>query len=951
MTVTNRLLHHFVPALCGLVVSTAVQAECGTLQQCIAVSIDPLVAPAHGTPLTSAPLAFGNQTLATTSAAKPILVGAVTGPAGTSATLNAITLSGASAAEFAISGGTCTTGSPSLLHNGPTCTILVTFTPTSLGNKSAQINVQTTAITRTIPLTGTGAAVAPAATAASLSVLFNTPATLDLTPFVSGTGLLGVTVTSPPANGIASVSGFSVTYTPNAGYIGPDAFSYASFSGTTTSPAAVVSVTVLSRTDPSKDATVVGLLNAQAQAARRFSRAQITNIQRRMESLHRGSSAAGAAAPGTGPARFAVGAGLFDVPGMKRLSGADGGIQSPHPVAEPGGLRQAALKGPGLGLRSPEFMTTLLGSANSRSANLSYSSDSSSPGLADGTSVWIGGHLHFGTRDRTGDSSSLRFSTDGLTIGMDRRYTDQLFLGVGLGYARDRTDIGSDGSKSRSYGTSIAAYGSYQPTPGIFVDGLVGYGVLNYDTNRYVALVNDFAYGRREGKQLFGSVAAGYEYRRNALLLSPYGRLDFSVDRLDQAMETGAGMNALTYFEQTLESLQFSLGLRAESQHSTNFGWAQPRLRLEYRHDLKNDRQATIAYADPFAGPRYSVSPAGNRRDALVVGLGTDLVFRGGLKMGLDYQTERASRSESSHAIRLWVAQELDSKGTIPHLLSSSNLFPNPVRVEAGYAWDDNLTRARDAADRMSDHFYTLNVTQSAVFPLTLRTRAVVSGFVGGDKLYTYTGLDRVTGGINTELQYRASGEFDAATFGIFGRVAIDDYNSGIRSGYRYSLGLNVRQALTDRIDAFGAVAMNVRNADHVVFDAKDYSIRFNLDYSLGQRGTPYFGGEYRRGDTVSTSRPSVDAVAVAKALVPDGIYGNSQHLSYRFDASTVLWTLGYNRPLGPRDSLDFSWRRARATPIGAPNYALAVAYVGGTPQGNSSYTVNQFSLAYLMRF
>ncbi len=978
MATSRRLLCLVGLFFSGLWLAAPAWAECGGDPNCIAVSIDPLAAPFHGSPLTSAPLTFGNQVATTTSAARTILVGAVLGTAGNRATLNAITLSGANAAEFNIAATNCTLGAPSLLHDGAvaaqlaaTCSISVTFTPGSLGAKAAQIDVQTAAITRTIPLTGTGTGALPAAGATTLSVALNTATTLDLTPFVSGTSLLGVRITAAPANGVAAVNGFRVTYTPNAGYIGPDAFSYESFNSVLSSPAAVVTVTVMPRTDPSRDANVVGLLNAQAQTARRFSRAQISNIQRRMESLHRGASPANTAtSPGTGISNTGTtstygpvmsrstfaSSGVGSVPSTADAPGNDhpGSTLFPRATSEPGSLRQTGPAGSGLGLRPISFMTTLLSATTTRSANLSYSSDRADPssGFSDGTSVWIGGNLHFGTRDQTSDSNSLRFSTDGISAGVDRRFTDKLALGMGLGYARDRTDIGIDGTKSKSHGSSISVYGSYQPTASTFLDGLIGYGVMSHDTDRYVALVNDFARGQRKGDQLFGSLAAGYEHRRDALLLSPYGRLDFSIDRLEQATETGAGTNALTYFDQTLHSLQFSLGLRAESKHDASFGWVLPRLRVEFRHDFMDDRQATIAYADQFAGPRYSVTPVGTKRDALIVGVGSDFVFRNGLKLGVDFQTERSSGSDSNHALRLWLAKDLDGKSSSMGL-SSSTLYENPVRVEAGYAWDDNLTRARDAVDQLTDHIYSINVSKGAVFPVTTHTRVLVNGFLGGEKLYTYSGLDRTGGGANAEFQYRSSGEFDAPTFGIFGRVSFDDYNSTIRSGYRHSFGVNARWSPTDRIDTFGALARNVRNADHVVFDAKDYSARFNLDYSLGQNGTPYFGGEYRRGDTVSTGRQSIDSIAVAKVFVQDDAYGNNQLLAYRFAARTVVWTLGYNRPLGPRDSLDFSWRHARSTPTDAPNYAAAATNYGltGTPTGTSSYTANQYSISYLMRF
>lgn len=943
----KRLLVLLGVVFSGLFISAPAYAECGNNQQCIAVSINPLVAPAHGTPLVSPPLNFGNQTATTESAAKTILVAAVLGPAGTRATLTAITLSGANEADFRITENTCTVGTPSLLHDGAVtaqisnaCTIKVAFKPLAEGAKVATIAIGTTAITRSVPLTGTGtpSLTGPTAAATTLTVQVNTAATLDLAPFITGT-VTGVSVVAAPAHGVATVSGTSVTYTPTRDYFGPDTFSYAAFNAVGSSAPAVVTVTVAGRPDPSKDANVIGLIGAQAQTVRRFSRTQISNFQRRMESLHRGAGAGEVIAAGGSS--------------LARVAGESGGLRLNRPAGAGSGLAGAALElrgatsgqeGAAPGLLPTSLVTTLLSAATTRSVNLASSSDRTdgSSGLADGTGLWIGGIVNFGTRDQTSDANSLRFSTDGISAGIDRRFSEKLVLGMGVGYARDETEIGTDGTKSRSRGSSIAVYGSYQPTRNTFVDGLLGYGALSHDTDRFVPSVADFARANRKGEQWFGSVAAGYEHRADGLLLSPYGRLDFARDRLKQATETGAGLNALTYFEQTLPTLQLSLGLRAESQHETNFGWALPRLRVEFKHDFEGNRQQTIAYADQFAGPTFSVTPPAVSRNSLLVGIGSDFVFRDGLKLGIDYQAQRSSGPDRSQAVRFWVSKELDGKG-LPSGLVSSKLYGNPVRVEAAYAWDDNLTRARDAADKLGDHIYSLSVSKGAIFPVTDHTRVVVNGFANGDKLRTYTGLDRISGGVQGEFQYRTSGEFDAPTFGIFGRASLDDYHSELRTGYRASVGLTARQSLTDRIDLFGALAGNVRGARSDVFDARDYAARFNLDYSLGRAGALYLGGEYRRGDTV-TSAPLSDAYRdLAKALAQDDAYDNRPLVAYRYEAKTVLWTLGYNRPLGPRDSIDFSWRRAESTPTSSG--ATGIYGSGG------SYYANQYSIAYLMRF
>ena len=40
-----------------------------------------------------------------------------------------------------------------------------------------------------------------------------------------------------------------------------------------------------------------------------------------------------------------------------------------------------------------------------------------------------------------------------------------------------------------------------EPGARFFVDGLFGYGTLNFDSRRYITASGDFAYGERDGSQ------------------------------------------------------------------------------------------------------------------------------------------------------------------------------------------------------------------------------------------------------------------------------------------------------------------------------------------------------------------------------------------------------------------------------------------------------------------
>ncbi|MFO1193188.1 MAG: putative Ig domain-containing protein, partial [Rhodoferax sp.] len=510
---------------------------------------------------------------------------------------------------------------------------VISGTPTTPGSFSATLGASN--------LIGPGSRVVvftigiPAPGTCAMAVPLNTPTTLNLAGCLfGGFAPTGVTIVTTPAHGTAVANGTSVTYTPANDFFGSDSFSFVGTGTGGTSPRGTVQVTVTGRPDPVQQTAVAATLTAQAETAQRFSRAQISNFQRRQEALHRGagtvqpsagalqgaapaasalpgvapggfgSAALGASAVAPAPAAAAVpGAAAAGFPAAGSLAGlvprsaqaqplvgsgttgaalalprtigseilAQGGVGSGAALEQAGRaateaevLQAIAL---GTGLRSLPFAESVISLIKSRSVNLAGIGTglglNTTPDATGSTSYWIEGVASFGSRDASGGFSGTEFSSNGISIGVDRRINKELAVGVGLGYARDKAEIGTDGSVNRSRGYSVSAYGSYQLTDKTFLDGLIGVGTVDFDTKRFVAPMNDFALGRRSGNQIFGSVTAGYEWRDRDLLISPYGRVDFSVDKLRTSTETGAGAFALTYFSQTNTSLQGTLGVRA----------------------------------------------------------------------------------------------------------------------------------------------------------------------------------------------------------------------------------------------------------------------------------------------------------------------------------------------------------------------------------------------------
>ena len=803
-------------------------------------------------------------------------------------------------------------------------------------------------------VTITVSSLAPTGASVNFILPLNTPTSLDLAPFIKGSAISGIAMVGAPKFGTVTVNGTKVTYSPKTDFFGADTFTYSAYGNAGTSPPATVRVTVVGRPDPTKDTQLTGLLAAQAETAQRFARAQIGNFQGRMETLHRSGDNGIAPDPGTRP--------LTPTPAAR-----PGTVAAPEAkLAEANAARTNAYQAASVAGPVPTgtfpFASELAGLLSTRSLNVASlataaagnnggagaSGPESHAGMGP-PSFWISGVANFGRRVATADRNQLDFTTDGISLGVDRRISNKFAAGIGAGFARDRTDIGTDGSKSKGKGATLAIYGSYHPSPNTFVDGLLGAGTLNFKTERFVAPIEAFASNDRSGRQLFASLAAGYEYRDKGYLLSPYARLDYTSDRLNQSSETGAGQYALNYASQTTPSLQGVLGLRAEMLNPTRYGWAAPRARIEYRREFQSERDTSIAYADVAGGPRFVINSGAIARNALVAGIGADFIRRGGLKFGFDYQLQHNFSKDSSQGIRLSFSQDLDALGSPSALRGFFTIPKKPegIQFDAGFAFDRNVSRSKAEADKLYDRINSVNLGKGFKFNFASddnpreNLRATVTVTLGAEKFQVYDGLSRAMAGVEGEIQYRTSSAFDAVTFAVFARSTGERFRSQLRNGYRSTIGVSARQSLTDRIDIFGALSHNERIAKSAVFTNRDNSARLNLDYSLSDKEVIYATGEYWRGKTFSTGRPSLDNLDIADVFVLDDAFAGAQYFSYRFDANTVISSFGYNLGFSPRHSLDVSWRRAQSTP----------RLKSTLPGGNSSYVADQYSVIYLIRF
>ena len=453
----------------------------------------------------------------------------------------------------------------------------------------------------------------------TLRVMAGTVASIDLTQGAYGGPFTRAAIVSHPASEAGSVgiqrqgAAHLLHFAAAGTFAGTASMIYTLSNADGVSAPATVTLTVIAWPDPSLDPEVIGLLRAQAQTATRFANTQITNFNRRLEQLHS--------------------------EGERRSNsiGVNVGVPQNTDSSEHAYAPQETTS-------NDPALEAIARTAPNTEEGASTLQPPPVEDLFDDLAFWSGGFVDFGTNDN--GAINLDHTLIGASAGMDYRFSPELTAGIGLGYGRDVTDISSAGTETRAEAVSIAAYGSYRPVPGMFIDGLAGYTTMSFDSLRYVTATGDLATGNRSGDQFFASLSTGYEYRNEGLLISPYSRISGSHSTVETFTETGAGVWNLAYGEQTVNTLSATLGMRLEHAIPMSWGVLTPGGRIEYTRDFSGSSRASIGYADLGTLP-YELVVDASSRDHVTIGLGLEAQIGASWTLGFDYGTAFATNGNN----------------------------------------------------------------------------------------------------------------------------------------------------------------------------------------------------------------------------------------------------------------------------------------------------------------
>jgi len=265
--------------------------------------------------------------------------------------------------------------------------------------------------------------------------------------------------------------------------------------------------------------------------------------------------------------------------------------------------------------------------------------------------VWGKGYGLFGDADGEPEAPGYDYTVYGAAFGLDYQWTKTLLLGVTTGYSDGDVDYENSRNSSDLSATTFGFYGRWD-MQGAYLDGLLTYSDLEYETRRYVDLMDERLDGDLDGSALTGYVETGFDWcsYRN-WLMQPLAAFQFARLDLDEYTESG-GDSALGYDDQSYESYKSSLGMKwtrdllgdaAEERFAVQ-------LRARWVHEFGDTESVVDTYFASDPATVFAVRNDEIARDSAVLGAGLNAQLGRSTRWYADYDV-RLNRDDTAHLI------------------------------------------------------------------------------------------------------------------------------------------------------------------------------------------------------------------------------------------------------------------------------------------------------------
>ena len=267
--------------------------------------------------------------------------------------------------------------------------------------------------------------------------------------------------------------------------------------------------------------------------------------------------------------------------------------------------------------------------------------------LPEKWSTWSEGLYSVTTIGDDRDTNSRKIRSNSFAFGIDKKVSKNQFYGYAFQYGKSDSNINKTGTSADSENYHFSWYGSKPHSEKNFIEGSVGFGLLESDlirttdTNRLT--------GSRNGGQVFGTINYGRYLNKGNIEVIPRVGLDVGYTELSAYTETGT--DALSYSSQFIRSGLVTLGLEFNNLFLNEINSFKTFGSIDYGLDFSDTSEAKINYLSDTS-TIYTYKGSNNSSHWLNAEFGFDFILKDTLTISSSYNRKQGSDDEHSDTVK-----------------------------------------------------------------------------------------------------------------------------------------------------------------------------------------------------------------------------------------------------------------------------------------------------------
>jgi uncharacterized protein YhjY with autotransporter beta-barrel domain len=267
-------------------------------------------------------------------------------------------------------------------------------------------------------------------------------------------------------------------------------------------------------------------------------------------------------------------------------------------------------------------------------------------------------------RAETDLENGYQSNLTGLNVGLDYRFSDSFVFGGTIGHTQDKATFVNNAGSLKNSNNTLTLYSTWLPSDKVSVDGYLGYGKLNTNSQRQFVFgaTAGIMNGNTSGSQMMAGLSTSYQKELGRYNLSPFLNLDFIKTSFkgynESSTDANTNLMALHYGDRSTISFTSSLGARLGTSYGHEWGTLMPSLRLATVHEFQNNAQHLNNELVITPGTGFVVATDTPDRNYLLSGFGVAAALNGGTQLFFDFEKRSQDRLMSNWAVSLGALRE-----------------------------------------------------------------------------------------------------------------------------------------------------------------------------------------------------------------------------------------------------------------------------------------------------